>query len=118
MRREDAIAVVEATFAGWYPTLVRYARRLTGHDGFAEDTVQEVFVRLYEELVAGRPVNNPRAWSLVVVRREIGKKCKTHKVTTSLDDMPALVLSRVCDMEVSLTQLFFFCGAKPSVVIR
>lgn len=95
MRNKKARATVEHTFQTWYPTLLRYAERITGHTGLAEDAVQDVFVRLYGELAAGRMVNNPRAWTLVVLRRDLVRQWKTYQSTTSLEDIPEIATSTV-----------------------
>jgi RNA polymerase sigma factor (sigma-70 family) len=49
--------------------LFGFARRLGIDDATAADSVQEGLLRLYDELVAGRKVDDPRAWIFTVVYR-------------------------------------------------
>ena len=74
MDRAEASELVQCLFAGWYPTLVRYALRATGRMESAEDIVQETFLLLYKALRQGQHIDNPKGWTLCVVRRQIGKQ--------------------------------------------
>jgi RNA polymerase sigma factor (sigma-70 family) len=62
---------VSSLFGDWYVPLLRYACRAAGNLETAEDLVQEAFTELYRALVEGKKVQNPRAWTLCVVRRRI-----------------------------------------------
>lgn len=68
MDRTKANFVVHEVFDAWAPSLVRHAHRLTGDRTTADDLVQEAFLALYTELRAGKSIDNPRAWTLTVVR--------------------------------------------------
>ena len=70
-RRESAKGLVSCLFTDWYGPLVRYAFRATGSFEAAEDIVQATFTDLYRALLEGKPIENPRGWTLCVVRREI-----------------------------------------------
>ncbi len=78
MSRDDAIRVVSELFDGWYIVLLRYAGRLTGDGGAAEDVVQESFMELFRQLVAGRKIDNPKAWTFTVVRRSVFHRVRQH----------------------------------------
>lgn len=72
MNREAAAAAVSALFEEWYPYLLRYAVRVCGSVTLAEEAVQEGLLALYEWLQREGKVENPRAWTLCVVRRKLG----------------------------------------------
>jgi RNA polymerase sigma-70 factor, ECF subfamily len=95
MTQEEAAAVVGALFESWYGALVRYARRWTGAAALAEDLVQDTFIELYRVLRDGKAIDNRRAWTLVVLRRGIGKHFRDVKRTggwPSIDEAEALGL--------------------------
>lgn len=69
MDRQEASKLIETLFHTWGPCLVRYAYRLTWDREAADDLVQESFLALYQALRSGMEIENPRAWTLVVVRR-------------------------------------------------
>jgi RNA polymerase sigma-70 factor (ECF subfamily) len=71
MSREDAIRVVSELFDTWYVVVLRYAERLTGDSGAAEDVVQESFMELFRQLTAGKRIDNLKAWTFTVVRRSV-----------------------------------------------
>jgi len=73
MTQSEASELVSSYFDSWYSLVVRYAWRATRDLELAEDLVQEVFLRLYLEVRKGRPIEHPKAWTLTVLRREIGK---------------------------------------------
>jgi RNA polymerase sigma-70 factor (ECF subfamily) len=79
MNADNASATVVSLFECWYPSLVRYACRATGSFALAEDLVQDTFMQLYRELRKGRTVNHPKAWTLCVLRRAIGKHVRTYE---------------------------------------
>ncbi|MFN7934531.1 MAG: RNA polymerase sigma factor [Bryobacteraceae bacterium] len=91
MTRDDATAVVNGLFDSWYESMVRYAARLCGSVDEAEEIVQEAFLLLFDELVTGKAIENPRAWTFCVVRRGAGKRVQHHlKREVSLDDADVL----------------------------
>lgn len=73
MQRAEASQLVRSLFTGWYSSAVRYACRLSGSLEVAEDCVQEAFKALYVQLVGGTVIDDPRRWTLCVVRRTVGK---------------------------------------------
>lgn len=77
MSSAEASELVHSLFGCWYPTLVRYALRATGRRDAAEDIVQEAFMLLYKALRQGQGIDNPKGWTLCVVRRQIGKQRRT-----------------------------------------
>ena len=88
MTRDDATAVVNALFDSWYEAMVRYAARLTGSVDEAEEIVQEAFLALFDELVTGKTIVNPRAWTFCVVRRGAGRSVEHHlKREVPLDEI-------------------------------
>lgn len=70
MVRDEARKLVSGLFDSWYSSLVRYAYRACGSLDKAEDAVQETFLALFRELLRGGQVDNAKAWTLCVVRRE------------------------------------------------
>ncbi len=62
---------MSALFGDWYAPLLRYAWRASGSLETGEDLVQEAFAELYRALVEGKRVQDPRAWTLCVVRRRL-----------------------------------------------
>ncbi len=78
MTRDDATALVNGLFDSWYEAMVRYAARLTGSVEEAEEIVQEAFLALFDELVAGKAIGNPRAWTFSVVRRGAARRVQHH----------------------------------------
>jgi RNA polymerase sigma-70 factor, ECF subfamily len=74
MNRAEASELVHSLFSSWYPTLVRYAIRATGSREAAEDVVQETFMLLYRALRQGQSIDNPKGWTLCVVRRQIARQ--------------------------------------------
>ena len=92
----EASALVSSLFATWYSSLVRYAVRFTGSVDIAEDLAQEVFLRLYRELRHERDIRDPKAWTLCVLRHEIGRVMRTqnrdqgiHLSLEALENLPA-----------------------------
>ncbi len=73
MDERAATELVVSLYRSLYPTVVRHATRVTGNVGLAEEIVQEAFMRLYRSLIAGKRVENPKAWVFSVVRREARK---------------------------------------------
>jgi RNA polymerase sigma-70 factor (ECF subfamily) len=78
-RRESAKTLVSGLFGEWYGPLVRYAYRSTGSLETAEDVVQASFTELYRALLGGAAIENPKGWTLCVVRREIVDRLRERK---------------------------------------
>ncbi len=89
MNEAEATKLVDELFASWYSALVHYAVRSTGHLELAEDLVQQVFMLLYKDLRAGKEIENPKGWTLCVLRREIHKQVRIHS-KESLEPIEAL----------------------------
>jgi RNA polymerase sigma factor (sigma-70 family) len=79
MTRHDASTFVESLYDSWAPLLVRYALHLTADRSLAEDFAQEAFLAIYRELRAGTLIENPRAWTLAVVRNLAGKRARSER---------------------------------------
>lgn len=73
MTREQAGQIIDELFESWGPTLLRSALRRLGSRAAAEDVVQETFMALYRELRRGTLVQNPKAWTMGVVRRQCAR---------------------------------------------
>src|SRR5579885_2325663 len=76
MTEAEADRCVRDLFVTWYPTAVRCACRLCNSLEAAEDTVQDAFRELFVALTRGVNVQNPKAWTYQVMRREIARKYK------------------------------------------
>jgi RNA polymerase sigma-70 factor (ECF subfamily) len=70
-RRNSARQCVQELYGDWYAPLLRYAYRATGNLQSAEDLVQEAFTDLYRALLLGKTIENPKGWTLCVVRRRV-----------------------------------------------
>ena len=73
MKNDEAARQIEELFGTWAPSLVRYAYRSTNSCEVAEDLVQEVFMSLYRQLVAGKWIDNVKGWTLNALRNQISK---------------------------------------------
>jgi RNA polymerase sigma-70 factor (ECF subfamily) len=91
---EDARALISSVCDGWYNAILRYAWRLCGSMEMAEDLVQDALLQLYAELRRGRFIGNPRAWVVIVVRRQAAKQSAARrqqvKHTVSVDTLENL----------------------------
>lgn len=76
MNRQEATELLTDLFDTWYPSLLRYAYRLTGNVERAEDVVQEAFLALYRDLARGSRIANAKGWTLIVVRREALRRAR------------------------------------------
>jgi RNA polymerase sigma factor (sigma-70 family) len=88
--------LVSSLYETWYGSVVRYAARRMGSIQAAEDIVQEAFMQLYREMMGGRTVENPRAWTFCVVRRQVmhqagvlRREVDQHEPAEILDRVPA-----------------------------
>jgi RNA polymerase sigma factor (sigma-70 family) len=61
--------------------LFGFARRLGMDDASAEDVVQEALLRLYDQIGAGKRVDDPRAWTFTVVYRLAMDEHRRHART-------------------------------------
>ena len=96
MTEAELAAIVDSLYESWYPAAVRYALHLTSHFDVAEDTVQDAFLCLYRALRAGKPIQNPKAWTLKVIRVKVRVRMGTMRneaaridLDVALDDLPA-----------------------------
>ena len=90
MNRQEATQLLTDLFDTWYPSLLRYAYRLTGNLERAEDVVQDAFLVLYRELVKGVAIDNPKGWTLIVVRRAVLRGARHDRqegIRVSLEDV-------------------------------
>ena len=71
MKQQQARELLTDLFESWYPALLRYSYRLTRDLELAEDVVQDSFLELYRNLARGTDIDNPKGWTLTVVRRRI-----------------------------------------------
>ena len=90
MTRAEANMTVAALHDSWRPYLVRYAVRLCGSPALAEDAVQETFLELFRALIKGQRVENERAWTIRVLKRQIGRLRHSDEraciVASAIDD--------------------------------
>lgn len=76
MEFDEASRLIEALIEDWGPSLARQAYRLTGCREASDDLVQEAFLALYQEISKGGRIDNPRAWTLTVVRNHAAKRLR------------------------------------------
>jgi RNA polymerase sigma factor (sigma-70 family) len=96
MNAIEITELVSSLYETWYSSVVRYAARRLGSVQAAEDVVQDTFMQLYRELMAGKVVENPRAWTFCVVRRQVmsqlgalRRQVDQHESSELLDRLPA-----------------------------
>jgi len=73
MAHHDPTTAVTNLYQSWGPSLLRYAAALTGSIPLAEDLVNEAFLEYHRNLSLGVVIQNPRAWTLTVVRNQLHK---------------------------------------------
>ncbi|MCI0422135.1 MAG: sigma-70 family RNA polymerase sigma factor [Acidobacteria bacterium] len=100
MKRPEASALIESLFESWGPSLFRYAYGASGSRAMADDLVQEAFMALYRELLSGKKIGNPRAWTLTVVRYQNSSHERSQRrhrehlqPSEALDTMPGADLA-------------------------
>lgn len=91
MTAEEAYTLVDSLFRSWYSSLIRYAFRGARSLELAEDLVQECFMVLYRDLRHGKKIDNPKAWTLCVVRREIVKHERNKRSRRTQTEAPAVL---------------------------
>jgi RNA polymerase sigma-70 factor (ECF subfamily) len=94
MDRAAASNLVQTLFESWAPFPVRYAVRMTGSPGHADDLVQETFLALYRNLREGKTVADPKAWTLGTLRNQIRKHIR-YQLRHAEDLEPAEVLDLI-----------------------
>jgi RNA polymerase sigma-70 factor (ECF subfamily) len=97
MPESEADQYIRDLFLSWYPTAVRCAYRLCGSVEAAEDAVQESFRQLFLALRNGVDVQNGKAWTLCVIRREVARihraevrRAESLEPTDIMDARPAI----------------------------
>jgi DNA-directed RNA polymerase specialized sigma24 family protein len=93
MTEPEADEYVRSMFVSWYPTAVRCAFRLCGSLETAEDVVQDAFRQLFLALINGAKVENAKAWTYTVIRREVSRNYRAElRRSESLEPTEALDL--------------------------
>ena len=91
MERQAATDLLNSLFESWGSSLVRYASQLTWSRETAEDLAQEAFLALYADLREGRKIDNPKAWTIAIVRNLAHKgyrdRCRHAEVLESSERM-------------------------------
>lgn len=85
-RRERADELVQELFGNWYSSLIRYGLKLSGNRSLCEDAVQETFLLLYRDLCQGRNIPNPKAWTLLVMKRIMLRQMKSQSLNVPIED--------------------------------
>lgn len=86
MNPDHARAEVETLFDECYPFLIRYGRRICRERAVVEDCIQQVMLSLFRELLRGGKLPNPRAWTLLVLRRELFRYLRRERIHVDLTD--------------------------------
>ena len=84
----------EDLFARWHRPLWRYARNLSGSDSAADDTTQEVWLRVLRGIARLRDGARLRAWLFGIARRVLMDRLRARYARPvaddiDLDDLPA-----------------------------
>jgi RNA polymerase sigma factor (sigma-70 family) len=77
--KTEVEALVNELYQSWYPSLLGYATRSCGSLPLAEDLVQETLLSLCHDLLKGVEVQNPKGWTLTVLRHKISKHLDREK---------------------------------------
>ncbi len=77
--KEEVEALVTELYQCWYPSLLGYAVRSCGSVAMAEDVVQETLLALCRDLMKGVVIENPKGWTLAVLRHQISKRLEQEK---------------------------------------
>jgi RNA polymerase sigma-70 factor (ECF subfamily) len=85
MIRVDSAQAFEAVFRAHYQSLARFAFRLLRDRAAAEDVVQEVFGKLWDDRHTVRPMN-VRAYLFTAVRNRALNDARRAAFASSLDD--------------------------------
>src|SRR5262245_43663397 len=75
----QADLLLQKLFDEWYGSLVRYGLRFSRDRAVVEECVQQGMWLLYRELRSGNEIPNPKAWTLLVVKREIWRSLRKRK---------------------------------------
>ena len=86
MNEKAAAEIVNQLYDSWYQRLVSYASHVLGAIPAGEDVVQESFLELHRQLLKGINIENPRAWTFAVVRREVSKSRRSYLQREHLHD--------------------------------
>jgi RNA polymerase sigma factor (sigma-70 family) len=90
MDRDRATAEVENLFDECYPYLIRYGGRLCRERAVVEDCIQQAMLLLFRELRRGTDVPNPKAWVLLVLRRELLRSLRRDRIHVVLTNDPVV----------------------------
>jgi RNA polymerase sigma-70 factor (ECF subfamily) len=125
MDRTQATEYVSSLYDRWFTVLASYARRLCGSSSWAEDIVQESFLALFNELAAGKQIDNPKAWTLCVVRRQVQKQIREHRrkpassfSSSLLDRMPAASTGVSPELGIDMARGLEELSAREEEVLR
>ncbi len=108
----------DALIARWHPPLWQYARRLTGRDDAAADTVQEVWLRMLRGLPGLRDPARFRAWLFGIARHVVIDRLREqYRAPAVVDVDPALVAAPDAGLEdpVDLDRMHDALAALPVV---
>ena len=97
MTEAEATELVSSLFESWYSSLVNYISWRAGSLETAEDVVQEGFMLLYRELRSGKKVENPKGWTLTVVRRQVSKELQSSLFRETIHVPPDVLDSLTAD---------------------
>lgn len=124
MDRQQATRLIETLFVEWGPFLARYAYRLTSDRELADDLVQEAFMALYQACRRDTEIENPRAWTLSVVRHLAAKglrdRIRRGETLTTPEDLSRFEDSRpgpAAEAEDDVTELFAVLSKREEEVV-
>ena len=101
MNQAQADLLLQKLFDEWYGSLVRYGLRLTRDRAVVEESVQQGMWLLYRELRAGNDIPNPKAWTLLVVKREIWRSLRKQKGQHPIEPNMLVVEGEACVQEAA-----------------
>jgi RNA polymerase sigma factor (sigma-70 family) len=112
MDQVQADLLLQELFDEWYASLIRYGLKISRDRTVVEESVQQGMWLLYRELRRGAEIPNPKAWTLLVVKREIWRNVRSlnqqHAVES--DTLVAVAEQEVTEERAGAPDLSDFLG--------
>lgn len=87
------LEALESLYRDFHHAVFSYARLLLQDREQAEDTAQDVFLKVWDKASTYRPGGSPKAWILAIARNAAFDRMRAAGRETGIDDMPEDVFS-------------------------